>query len=304
MDFFKKTIKVATHNGKFHPDEVLACAALSIWAEKDNSVLKIIRTRDPKLIDTADMVVDVGMVYDGDKKRFDHHQKGGAGVRSNDIPYASFGLVWKHYGEAVSGSKELADLIEKKLVLPIDARDNGVNISEATHLGVIEYSLGSALSSFNTTWLEDSVSNDQQFFKALDLTKMVIEREVVEARASLEGYRLTKKLILKQKTPEILILESYCDWGKAVSEFKEIKFVIYPNKTAENWHAQVGRDDFEVYGNDRVNFPNEWRGLRDGDLSKVSGIPDAIFCTSGGWLAVARTRTAALQMAKLTLSKQ
>lgn len=304
MFLFKKTIKVATHNGKFHPDEVLACAVLSLWAEKNNSKLKITRTRDQKFIDEAEIVVDVGMVYDGDKKRFDHHQKGGAGVRENGLPYASFGLVWKHYGEAVSGSKELADLVEKKLVLPIDAKDNGVNISKTTDLGVLEYGLGDALSSFNTTWLEDSVSNEQQFFKALEFAKEVIKRELAEVGASLEGYRLTKDLILKQNTPEILILESYFDWGRAVSEFKNIKIVVYPNKNGENWHAQVGRDDLEDYDSDRVKFPVEWRGLRDGELAQVSGIPDAVFCTSSGWLAVARTRAAALQMAKLTLSNQ
>lgn len=32
------------------------------------------RTRDPALLDTCDIVVDVGAVYDVAKKRFDHHQ--------------------------------------------------------------------------------------------------------------------------------------------------------------------------------------------------------------------------------------
>lgn len=302
MSLFSKKLTVVTHNGKFHPDELLACAVLSIWAEKTGCKLQITRTRDQNLIDSADIVVDVGMVYDPEQKRFDHHQKGGAGVRPNGVPYASFGLVWKHYGEVICGLKELADLIETKIVLPIDAHDNGVNISTTTDLQVVEYSLGSALSSFNTTWLEDSVSNDQQFFKALELAGEVIKRELAECGASLEGYRLTKELIINQNTPEILILESYCDWGEAVSKYKDIKLVVYPNKTSENWHVQVGCDDLEDYDSDRVKFPVEWRGLRDGELAEVSGIPDAIFCTAGGWLAVARTRAGAIQMAKLALS--
>lgn len=34
-----------------------------------------IRTRDPAVLDTCDVVVDVGGVYDPAKNRFDHHQR-------------------------------------------------------------------------------------------------------------------------------------------------------------------------------------------------------------------------------------
>ena len=34
---------------------------------------KIVRTRDPKLLETFDIVVDVGGVYDPSKGLFDHH---------------------------------------------------------------------------------------------------------------------------------------------------------------------------------------------------------------------------------------
>lgn len=34
------------------------------------------RTRDPAILDTCDIVVDVGGVYDEGKQRFDHHQRG------------------------------------------------------------------------------------------------------------------------------------------------------------------------------------------------------------------------------------
>ena len=33
------------------------------------------RTRDPAVLNTCDIVVDVGAVFDPDKKRFDHHQR-------------------------------------------------------------------------------------------------------------------------------------------------------------------------------------------------------------------------------------
>lgn len=39
------------------------------------TVLSCFRTRDQKLLDECDIVVDVGGVFDPERRRFDHHQK-------------------------------------------------------------------------------------------------------------------------------------------------------------------------------------------------------------------------------------
>ncbi len=66
-------MKIVTHNGPFHADEVFAIAALSIFfADQDVS---IIRSRDPAIIAIGNIIVDVGMEYDGERL-FDHHQGG------------------------------------------------------------------------------------------------------------------------------------------------------------------------------------------------------------------------------------
>src|SRR3989344_4225767 len=108
FNFLKPKTVVVTHDGSFHADELFACATLSIWAEKEGRRIKIIRTRNQEIIEKADIVVDVGMQYDPSKNRFDHHQKGGAGRRaeSPEISYASFGLVWKHYGEKICDKED------------------------------------------------------------------------------------------------------------------------------------------------------------------------------------------------------
>jgi len=59
--------KIGTHNGAFHCDEALACAILRTLPEFRDS--EIVRTRDPKLLDTCDVVVDVGGVFDHGMKR-------------------------------------------------------------------------------------------------------------------------------------------------------------------------------------------------------------------------------------------
>ena len=130
INLFKSKIKVVTHDGSFHADDVFACAALSLWAERNGRKIEIIRTRDENLIKRADIVLDVGMEYDPEKNKFDHHQKDGAGEREFGIRYSSFGLVWKKFGIELSGSEKAAKVIDKILVAPIDAYDNGFDLVE------------------------------------------------------------------------------------------------------------------------------------------------------------------------------
>ena len=95
---------MATHNGAFHCDEVLACGLLLHTLEFSNGV--IIRTRDPDFISKAHITVDVGGVYNEEKKRFDHHQSEFKDTmttshRRYHTRLSSAGLIYKHFGMEV-----------------------------------------------------------------------------------------------------------------------------------------------------------------------------------------------------------
>lgn len=301
MSLFKKKIKVVTHGGDFHADDVLACAVLSLWADKNGYKLEIIRSRDEEIIKKADIVVDVGRISDSDNKRFDHHQKGGAGIRENGVPYASFGLVWRKYGLDICGDQEIADRVEKSLIMPIDARDSGVNICMANELGVNEHHTTEMICNFNLTQKEDGKLAYKQFEKALYFAKEIIKREIAWALALNDGDKETTKAIEEQNEPEILILERSIEWHEAVSKNKKIKFVVYLHRNGKHWCVQCGRDDLEDYNSDRANFPKAWRGLREVELVNVSGIKDASFCTNGGWYGTAKSKIGAIEMANKAL---
>ena len=84
-------VKIGTHNGHFHCDEIFACFLLKTlpryanaeiirWKNRFRKVrhfvlFSCLRTRDPKILDECETVVDVGGIFDASKKRFDHHQK-------------------------------------------------------------------------------------------------------------------------------------------------------------------------------------------------------------------------------------
>lgn len=311
LSFFKPKIVVTTHDGTFHADDVFACAALSLWAEKQGKRIKIVRTRDASLIAKSDIVLDVGMVYDPEAKRFDHHQREGAGNRESGIPYASFGLIWKHYGEDVCKkysisqkveAREVCKLVDQKIVSPVDAYDSGVVISTPNNFGVSEYNVSKSISAFNSTWIElGQISGDERFKKAVSFAKEILKREIVCAEAEVLGSKETLGEIEAQNYPEILILETRVDWEREVTKHKNIKIVI--SKGKEHWSVQVARDDIENFDSNRIEFPKSWHGLRDEAFEKESGVSGAIFCARGGWYAKANTKEAALSLAQKALEK-
>ncbi len=72
----------------------------------------VVRTRDPELLKTLDVIIDVGGEYDAGNNRFDHHQKGfeevfGSGF--DKIKLSSAGLVYKHFGREIGESGMGAD---------------------------------------------------------------------------------------------------------------------------------------------------------------------------------------------------
>ncbi len=303
---------MVAHSGTFHADDIFAVATLNLWAEENGKMIKLVRSRDEAVIQGADIVVDVGAVYDPSNDRFDHHQKGGAGERENGLPYASFGIVWKHYGEDICkkysiskkvNEKEISKLIDERLVSPIDAYDNGVVISLPNQFGVAEYRMSNALSSFNISWIEQGgLDTDKQFKKALSFAKEILKREMAHAEAEILGSKETLSEIEKQNYPEILILENRVDWEREVTKHKNIKIVI--SKGKENWSVQVAREDFEDFKSNRIEFPKSWQGLRDESLEKESGVTGAIFCARGGWYAKVNSKEAAIQLAQKALASK
>ena len=78
MDKFK----IVTHDGTFHGDEVFGCALMGKFYP---GRIEIERSRDPEVIATADMVLDVGEVYDIKTARLDHHQESYTGTRQKNF---------------------------------------------------------------------------------------------------------------------------------------------------------------------------------------------------------------------------
>jgi hypothetical protein len=90
-------INAVTHGGKHHADDLLAAFFLR---SKFGPALTVTRSNDKRVHEAADVLFDVGGVYDPQTMRFDHHG------RVHNLPscehrpkgYATAGLVWLAYG--------------------------------------------------------------------------------------------------------------------------------------------------------------------------------------------------------------
>jgi len=282
---------IVTHDGNFHADDVFSVAALkSIFPSS-----QVIRTRDPEQIKQADIVLDVGGEYNPDTDRFDHHQRGGAGERDNGIPYSSFGLIWQKYGADIcQGQQDVADALDAGLVSNVDAVDCG-------HVqGVSEgISLSQTIGVFNPTWQEDS-DIDACFERAVAFASEVLTRFIAAARGGLAAKEVVAQAIEQAKDPRIIVLQQYTPWKKTVLNLSEqALYVVYPSHTGA-WRVQAVPKESGSFEN-RKDLPASWAGLSGEALQTITGIPDAMFCHNGLFIAGAESFASTMKMAAMAV---
>jgi uncharacterized UPF0160 family protein len=119
-------------------------------------ILIYVRSRDKNIYKNADIIVDVGHVYDPDRSYFRPSSKKFFTLkRKSGIPYASFGLAWKQYGKSLCGSSQTAEYIDSLIVQAIDADDNGIEIYKTKIEGVGFHTLSDIIESFVPRYVDD-----------------------------------------------------------------------------------------------------------------------------------------------------
>jgi uncharacterized UPF0160 family protein len=297
----KQKITIVAHSGSFHTDDVFAVATLKLLLEEKNNI-EVIRTRDKKIIDEADYVVDVGEMYDPVLRRFDHHQSDGAGARDNGIPYASFGLVWKEYGEEICGSKEVAQQIDQRLVQPIDAMDNGINFIKTDKEGLFMYDIRDITIVHRPTWSEGEEVLEESFEYLTGVFKKLLARQIFVLKDIKESEEAVSKIIADNKDKTLLILDKQYDYEGVTAINPYILLVVSPKRQDGTWSVKTVREDMRSY-KARMDLPGEWAGKSGEELQKITGVPDAIFCHLQKFIAVAGSKEGAIKLAELALAQ-
>lgn len=302
MSIFKKRKILITHNGAFHTDDLFATATLSIL---ENGNIKIVRTRDPKIFEKGDYVYDVGGVYDPERNKFDHHQRGGAGKRENGIPYSSFGLIWKKFGEQICGDKEVFEYIDKKIVCTVDAYDMGFNISKSIINDIFPYTVNEIFISEAPTWKESNKNIDKIFEKQAKKIVPLLKREIKVAKDDIEGINKLLEFYNKSEDKRIVIAEN--DFPRyllqdTLSKLLEPIYLVYPSSKSLAWKVEAIKKSPENLES-RKPFPESWRGFINGDskLKEIIGISDVIFTHPTGFYAQTKSKEGAIALANKSL---
>lgn len=302
MKFFNKKKILVTHDGSFHSDDLFATAVLDIVFD---GCVRIIRTRNPEIINKADIVYDVGGVYDVETNRFDHHQKEGAGQRENGIPYSSFGVVWKKFGEQICGSKEVADMIDKRIVQSIDAVDCGVDAFKPLYNGIILSGVDQVFFDNAPTWKEGNKNIDKIFMRQVKEVKKFLLREIQVTKHDEEGSAILLKAYEKTEDKRIIMIDTNLPrylFRDTLSKLPEPLYIIYPSSDNNFWKVETIKKSPDTMES-RKSFPESWRGLMEdsGKLKEVTGVPDAQFCHKNGFFLTVGSKEGAIALAEKAL---
>lgn len=288
-----------THNGTFHSDEVFSTVLLSKVLKKD--ILKLCRTSNIKEGIT-------GFVYDVGYGKYDHHQPGGNGERKNGIKYSSFGLVWRDFGKDYLKQlnclqiEEVWSMVDKKLVQNIDAIDNG-QLGKLTQFDFEVVTLPNLISMYNSNWDDEQANQNEMFLKAVQFAQTVFDRFIISVVSKIRAKSRVEDAIENSKN-QILILEKFMPWKEFLldsenEKAKNILFVVFPsNRGGYNVYAVPKENgSFES----RKLFPAKWAGLKDEELSKISGVATATFCHTGRFICATRTKEDAIKIARIAV---
>jgi uncharacterized UPF0160 family protein len=263
-----------------------------------------VRSRDPDVVASADVRVDIGLRDDPATGDFDHHQRGGAGKRANGIPYASFGLVWKRHGATLCGGDEVAAAdVDARLVQGVDAIDTGFTLTRPVIDGVRPADVSDLVDRFNPAWDEDASDADrlQRFEAAVALATGVLERQIEAALAGARARGLVAGAIAASADPRVVELDRSMPWQQAVvTGAPDALFVVYPKKD-DDWRLHAVPQRLGDFAN-RRDLPAAWAGLQADELTAVTGVDDALFCHTARFLAVARSRDGIRELARQALA--
>jgi uncharacterized UPF0160 family protein len=290
-------LRVGTHSGSFHADEVFALAVLRMA----KGPLEIVRTRSPEKLATCALRVDVGRRYDPETGDFDHHQ-GDVGERENGIRYASFGLIWKAFGEELAGSPEVAASIDGRVVAPIDAGDNGQELYEPLVDGAVPYAVPGVIAAMNPPWDAEDGANAERaaFDEAVDLAEGILRRELQASQGRARAADLVRAALERATDPRILELDRGMPWRGVVRDAPEVLFVVSPRSRGD-WSLQAVPAGDHGFAN-RLALPESWAGLEGEPLQQVTGVADAVFCHVARFMAVAGSRDGVLVLARQALA--
>lgn len=266
-----------THAGEFHADDVFSAALLKLL-NPDINIERVFAVPENFK----------GIVFDIGQGEFDHHQTDNES-RPNGVPYASFGKLWRTFGDRLV-SKELVEKIDKEFIQDLDKSDN---TGSYNHIAEV-------ISALNPSWRDPNPDYNAQFEKAVNMAMEMLE-SIIEKENDIElAQSIADKAIAQAKCKEIIILPQYAPVIDYLSN-SDAKFVIFPSNRG-GYMVQVIPEEPGTH-NAKIDLPKEWGGKRE-EVSEINKIDDMIFCHNALFCCSAKTLEGAVKCAVVALNEE
>lgn len=302
-----------THGGTFHADECMGTAILS-YVIPGSGAINVARVSG----NTALTPLPGQFIYDVGFGPFDHHQRGGNGVRENGIPYAACGLIWKTYGPVICANTADPNLvfntIDRELIQPIDAQDCGYRNPTPMPEGYVptpNFTLSNAVSAMNPTWDMNGRGQAAAFENAVEFCRTVFHNVFARAASKAKAKKEVQQCIMDTTGP-IMTLPYFMPWEdfifpgpNAPEELKakaaQILYIVYPGNRG-GFQFRVVPDKPGSFG--QRNFvPDSWKGLNGQKLQEVTGVATATFVHTAGFIGGATDLTDCLELARKAIEE-
>jgi len=262
-----KKADILCHNGIFHADDVFSSVLL---CEVFDRPLRICRTNCiPDNLSANTIVFDIGY------GKYDHHQKGGNGVRENGIPYASFGLLWRDYGKEfckkIGLDPQFGMLEFDRFVEGIDGYDNGLFHEESTPI----MNISQCIRQFNPPWEANSIKVENTcFLNAVKFADVVFQNTINGIKSR---YHARSELLkeLEKTSSDTMILQRFLPYSACPEMKGRINKIIYPSLRG-GFNLQIISSEYRL--------PKSLSGLNSEKLQRITGIPSAGFVSNNGRL--------------------
>lgn len=297
---------VITHNGLFHADEGFGVAFLSLLLGSE--MVRVVRTRNPAQIEQADVVLDVGGIYDNDGLRYDHHQREFTEVHDGtSVKLAACGLIWRHFGTCVitrlhpeldtEQVKTLWQMVDETICRPVDLQDNGQGTFKTEGAEAQALTISMMVSSFNQQDIY-SPAQDEAFMRVVEILKEYVLNFLRAGANKLQLLKEAEEAVKAQLGSRVLVLDKFLPYREAVlkanaEEGGMFDLVTYPAKGQWNIQTVPVDDSPENFYSQRVSLPQRLWGLTGPDASKEQlGDCALVFCHKTGFLAAVKADTA------------
>lgn len=176
--------------------------------------------------------------------------------------------------------------------------------------------IAARVSRLNPSWTEESTPEDEiykRFEKAVEITGAELVAAVENiANSYLPGRSITKSGFDARfdvdPSGKIIVLPQFCPYKSHLTDLEEAHnlnedqlplYVLFADQSS-SWRIQAIAIESGSFVT-RKALPEPWRGVRDEELSTLTGVPGCIFIHASGFIGGAKTKDAVLRLAKLAL---